>query len=43
MEWIAVPQFDMEDRLVWHHTSNEIYTVKSGYETALMLKAIGGW
>lgn len=38
---MALPITDMNDRLIWHHTSNGLYSIKSGYELALNLKRNG--
>lgn len=34
---IPVSKFGLCDRLVWHHTINEEYSVKSGYRVAVNL------
>ncbi|KAI8554938.1 hypothetical protein RHMOL_Rhmol05G0134700 [Rhododendron molle] len=35
---IPLSNSDMEDRYVWHFSSQGMYTVSSGYETTLTLK-----
>ncbi|KAI8554902.1 hypothetical protein RHMOL_Rhmol05G0133200 [Rhododendron molle] len=35
---IPLPCSDVKDRWVWHHTTNGIYSVRSGYESALAIQ-----
>ncbi|KAH7855766.1 hypothetical protein Vadar_028625 [Vaccinium darrowii] len=38
---IPLPVQDMEDRLIWHYSATGEYTVRSGYESAMMMKRNG--
>lgn len=38
---IPLSRYENKDRAVWHFTGNGIYSVKSGYETALTLRRNG--
>lgn len=38
---IPLPRYEMNDKLIWHYTSDGNYSVKSGYESALALRRNG--
>lgn len=38
---MPLPKGDMADGWIWHYTTSGVYTVSSGYETALTLKRKG--
>ncbi|KAH7861063.1 hypothetical protein Vadar_021190 [Vaccinium darrowii] len=38
---MPLPLSPSDDRLIWHYTSNGLYSVKSGYEVALFMKRNG--